>query len=149
MHMPKETNDRISKHMKKHAIPIIAFMCKQLQEAGCIVEPVKTDEPVSIWEAAITITKEDSEVEKSQFNFHNTFLEIFTVDRDADPLEFDEELDGDDQYIFDKIGSIIGGRLDLILGMLDGKTVEELYDEDRYERISKKTIEVPKGEEPF
>ena len=83
------------------------------------------------------------------FYFRNTFTEILCVDRDDDPLIFDPNILEDDTYLMDKIAKVLYGRLTLILGMLDGKTTEEIYTENpgMFERIRMRQIDPENPEE--
>lgn len=145
--MSKETKALLEEHIEKHGAPIMLFISTVLQRAGCKVKPI-TEPGDSIWDAAIRVSrvvdgKEDPMV--ARFNFHNTFIETLCVDRDDDPLIFDPEIlsDGDNiDYIAGKIKEIVEGRCTLLLGLMDGKSIEEVYNENpnMFERIRKKEI---------
>lgn len=142
----------MAEYIDIHGIPIMVYMISAITREGHHVEPI-IPESKNIWETAIKIINKNKDGKggmpsKSEFSFMNTFLEIFTVDRDDDPIVFDSKILEDEEYIIDKIGSVVGGRLILVLGMLDGKTAQEVYDENpgTFERIRIKEVDAPKGE---
>jgi len=148
MNASEETKELMQKYIKEHGIAIMGFTWKTLEEAGHKVKPSMDDG--NIWNAALEIINgnhvpdgDSSEFPvKSKFMFYNTFLEILTVDRDDDPLVFDPEILSDKEHIFHKISEVLSGRLTLLIGLLDGKSTEEIYNENpgQYERIRKKEV---------
>jgi hypothetical protein len=145
--MSDETNELLQKYIGIHGTAIMACISVMLDQQGYDVQPIKV-ESKNIWDAGLTIKKKDSkkkdgdDVNKVDYFFHNTFIEVFCVDRDDDPLVFDEKHDGDFEYTVNKIGSVLEGRYILIVGVLEGKTIEEIYEEnsDKYERVRKKMV---------
>lgn len=75
---------------------------------------------------------------KAVFYFRNLFLEIATVDRDAEPLQFDEKL-RDYRYFVSKASFIIKSKLEILLKLLKSKdtdkTIDEIFAEFNGERI--------------
>jgi len=75
---------------------------------------------------------------KAVFYFRNLYLEIATVDRDAEPLRFDEKL-RDHYYFVSKASFIIKSKLDILLKLLKSddtdKTIDEIFTEFNGERI--------------
>jgi len=75
---------------------------------------------------------------KAVLYFRNLYLEIATVDRDAEPLQFDEKL-RDYNYFSAKATHIIRSRLEILLKMLESKdtdrTIDEIFNEFDGERI--------------
>jgi len=143
--MSDETKELLAKYIGLHGIPIILCFSHMLQKLGLEVS-VKA-EGSSIWDAAIKIERENPNGDdiSSEFHFYNTFLEVLCVDRDDDPMVFDPKIldDGESiEYISEKIQTILEGRLIIIRGLLDGKSAEDVYNEnpDRFERISYKVI---------
>ncbi len=136
--MSDETKSLMEEYMSQHGLTIILYVCSQLQKDGCKISAPDNDFK-SLWDASIKITKKDKDGEDiiSEMYFYNTFVEIFCVDRDDDPLVFDPEILEDEKYIFGKIDAVLECRLTLILGMLNGKTAEEIYEKNpgMFERI--------------
>lgn len=141
--MSDETKELLEKHVGIHGTCILACMNIMLVKSGYNAEPIGV-ETKNIWEAGLRVTKDgnDGEVEKLDYYIHNTLVEIFCVDRDDDPLIFDEKHEDDFMYTISKIGSVLEGRYILITGAIDGKTVEEIYEENsnKFERITKKEV---------
>ncbi len=144
-----ETRKMMEKHVGIHGTAIMACMSVMLDKDGYKVEPILNDNK-NIWEAGLRITKDNDEVEGNdegvkhiEYYLHNTFVEILCVDRDDDPLIFDEKIEEDLKYTINKIGSVLEGRYILITGVLEGKTIEEIYEEnsDKYERVRKKIVD--------
>jgi len=75
---------------------------------------------------------------KATLYFRNLYLEIATIDRDADPLQFDEKL-SDYSYFLSKASFIIRSKLEILLKLLKSedvnKTIDEIYEEFKGERI--------------
>jgi hypothetical protein len=75
---------------------------------------------------------------KATLYFRNLFLEIATVDRDADLLQFDEKLN-DYGYFLSKASFVIKSKLEILLKLLKSedvnKTIDEIYEEFKGERI--------------
>ena len=53
----------------------------------------------------------------ADYFIHNTLIEIFCVDRDDDPLIFDEKHEEDMMYTIKKIGAVLEGRYILVTGI--------------------------------
>ena len=141
--MSDETAELIKEYLGLHGVSIMSMFCSDLAEKGCdIALPVKGG---NIWDASIRVTKEipDGEDIDSVFYFRNTFTEIFCVDRDDDPLVFDPEILEDGMYIFQKIEEVLKSKLIVLSGMIDGKSIEEIYNENpgMFERIRSKKVE--------
>jgi len=136
--MSDETKELMEKYIGIHGIFIMAFICMKLGEYGYDVEPQRNSG--NIWKASVKISKGDTQLE---YFFYNTFLEILCVDRDDDPLVFDPEILEDETRIFSKITEVLKCRLNLISGMIDKKSVEEIYNENpgMYERIRMRTVD--------
>jgi hypothetical protein len=138
-----ETKKLMQEHISKHGVPMMAYVCSALIEDGCSIDP--QDVGGNIWDASIKITKEvaDGDDIDSEFFFHNTFVEVLCVDRDDDPLVFDPEILTDDKYLFVKIAKVLTTRLTLLLGIINGQTAEEVYEEnpDMFERIRIKKVD--------
>ena len=75
---------------------------------------------------------------KATLYFRNLYLEIATIDRDAEPLQFDEKL-SDYSYFLSKASFVIRSKLEILLKLLKSddvnKTIDEIYDEFKGERI--------------
>jgi hypothetical protein len=75
---------------------------------------------------------------KAVFFFRNLYLEIATVDRDVEPLQFDEKL-RDYYYFVSKASFIIKSKLEILLKLLKSdntdKTIDEIFTEFNGERI--------------
>lgn len=141
--MSDETKALMEEHIGKHGVPIMIYMYKLLLNNGCKVVPSVPESTTSIWDATFEISK--GKDLSSKFFFHNTFIEILCVDRDDDPLIFDPEILGPDgfDYISDKIAGVLKCRITLLMGLFDGKTVEQIYNEnpDGFERIRMKKVD--------
>lgn len=82
------------------------------------------------------VVKGEAEV---KFFLHNLFLEIATVDRDEEPLRFDERL-LDFSYFLSKSAQLIRSKLRILLHLMEGKDIEDAIrriqaDAADYERI--------------
>jgi len=70
--------------------------------------------------------------------FRNLYLEIATVDRDAERLEFDERL-RDYAYFLSKTSSVVKSRLEILLKMLysedTDKTIDEIFNDFKGGRL--------------
>jgi hypothetical protein len=76
---------------------------------------------------------------EAQFYLHNLFLEIATIDRDAQPLMFDENL-RDFDYFLAKMGQLIASKLNVLFKMLGQENMDAAIesitkDAKQYERI--------------
>lgn len=74
-----------------------------------------------------------------KFFMHNLLLEIATVDRDENPLKFDEKLH-DAGYFLTKTTRLVGGRLWILLQLVSQDDVEAAIEKlsrkaGQYERI--------------
>jgi len=73
------------------------------------------------------------------FYLHNLFLEIATIDRDVQPLMFDEKL-RDFDYFMTKMGQLIASKLNVLLQVFGHEDLEAaieniVKDSKQYERI--------------
>lgn len=140
--MSDETKALMEDHIGEHGTSIMIYMYKLLLDNGCKVAP-SPSAPGSIWEATFEISRGGDTT--SKFYFHNTFIEILCIDRDDDPLIFDPEILGPkgSDYISDKIAGVLKCRITLLMGLFDGKTVEEIYNENpgRFDRIRMKKVD--------
>ena len=76
---------------------------------------------------------------EAEFYLHNLFLEIATIDRDAQLLMFDEKL-RDFDYFMTKMGQLIASKLNVLLQVLGHDDLEAAIeniakDSKQYERI--------------
>ena len=76
---------------------------------------------------------------EAEFYLHNLFLEIATIDRDAQPLMFDENL-RDFDYFLAKMGQLIASKLNVLFKMLGQEDMDAAIesiakDSKQYERI--------------
>jgi len=75
---------------------------------------------------------------KATLFFRNLYLEIATLDRDAEPLQFDEKL-SDYTYFLSKASFIIRSKLEILLKLLKSddinRTIDDIYEEFKGERI--------------
>jgi len=83
-----------------------------------------------------SIKKVEKEV---QFHLHNLFLEIAAIDRDAQPLMFDEKL-RDFDYFLAKMGQLIASKLNVLFRLFGHEdlnvAIEDIIkDSKQYERI--------------
>jgi len=112
--------------------PLIVSLVKMLlQAAGMNVEQKGSG-------AGLVFSIRSSEQE-AEFHLHNLFLEIATMDRDAEPLRFDERL-ADFDFLVDKIVRCIQSKLKvffLFFGEDDMDAAIDKISQDvkNYERI--------------
>jgi hypothetical protein len=112
--------------------PIIIEIVKTiLQTLGCDVR-----EEGSGLDLAFHIKSEGKEV---QFFLNNLLLEIATVDRDEDPLQFDENL-RDFDYFLAKTARLIASKLNVLFHFFGEEDVDAAIenitkDAKQYERI--------------
>lgn len=142
--MSDETKELLEKHVGIHGTAILACMSVMLIKNGYDAEPIGV-ETKNIWEAGLRIKKDGNkgDVNHADYFLHNTLIEIFCVDRDDDPLIFDEKHEEEGMmYTVNKIGSVLEGRYTLVSGMLEGKNIEEIYKENpgMFERIRQKEV---------
>jgi len=76
---------------------------------------------------------------EAEFYLHNLFLEIATIDRDEQPLRFDENL-RDFDYFLSKMARVIQSKLNVLLHFLGAEDVDAAIenitkDAKQYERI--------------
>ena len=144
--MSEETQELVKEYMGMHGVSIMAMVCSDLSKKGFIIGVPTV--PGNIWDASIRITKKvpDGEDMVSELYLQNTFIEVMCVDRDDDPLVFDPKILENGMYIFQKIECVVESRLTMIYGLMDGKTIEEIYEENpgMFERIRKKEIKKDK-----
>jgi len=79
------------------------------------------------------------EKKEAEFYLHNLFLEIATIDRDEEPLRFDEGLRGFD-YFLAKTARIVASKLNVLLRLFGEEDVDAAIenitkDAKQYERI--------------
>lgn len=74
----------------------------------------------------LIISKKDSKVDRMELHIHNMFMEIFTMDRDENPLRFDYGVI-DYDYFEKKYEDIINSRVSMIDTMMksDSKNLKE------------------------
>jgi hypothetical protein len=85
---------------------------------------------------AFSIKRDDKEV---KFFFHNLLLEITTIDRDQEPLRFDESL-RDFDYFLGKTSRTVASKLNVLFRLFGQEDMEAAIeniarDAKRYERI--------------
>jgi len=112
--------------------PVIAGLPRMLIEAA----GMKVEGKGAGMELEYIIKSKDKQV---SFYLHNLFLEVATIDRDEEPLRFDERLE-DFDYLVDKIIRCTCSKLKvlfLLLGEKDPATAVEkiLQHADNYQRI--------------
>jgi hypothetical protein len=76
---------------------------------------------------------------EAEFYLHNLFLEIVTIDRDEDPLQFDENL-RDFNYFLRKTAHVVESKLNVLFQLFGQDDVEAAIenitkDAKQYERI--------------
>lgn len=114
------------------ALPIVADVVRTFFKAfDCEVK-----EEGQGLDLAFSIKKGEKEV---KFYMHNLLLEIATIDRDANPLRFDERL-RDFDYFLAKTTRLVGSKLWILLQLLSEDDVDEAIenvcrDAKQYERI--------------
>ena len=74
-----------------------------------------------------------------EFYLHNLFMEIATVDRDEEPLRFDENL-RDFDYFLAKTARVVASKLNVLFKLLGAEDVDTALDSisqlaNQYERI--------------
>ena len=87
------------------------------------------------------------EDKRAVFYFRNMYLEIATIDRDTEPLQFDERL-GDYRYFLSKTFNVIKSKLDILHKLLKSKdtdkTIDEIFAEFNGGRILIEKVENPR-----
>lgn len=112
--------------------PVVVTIVKTiLQPLGCDVR-----EESSGLDLAFHIKSEGKEV---RFFLHNLLLEIATIDRDEDPLQFDENL-RDFTYFLRKTAHVVESKLNVLFQLFGQDDVEAAMenitkDAKKYERI--------------
>ncbi len=112
--------------------PVVAGAVKTaLQTLGCQVE--QKGQGIDL---VFVIKLNEKE---AGFFIRNLLLEIATVDRDAEPLKFDEKLQ-DCEYFMTKMLGLIRSKLNILLKLMgqddiDAAIEEIAKDADKYERI--------------
>jgi hypothetical protein len=114
------------------AAPIIARLARTvLKSHGYQVREEGTG-----FELVLSISTGHGEV---KFYLRNLFLEVSTLDRDEEPLRFDQDL-LDFGYFLSKTSDLIRSKLKLLLHLLETESVEEACkkiqaDSAGYERV--------------
>jgi hypothetical protein len=114
------------------AAPIITRLARMVLEG----HGYQVKEEGTGLELALSISTGHGEV---RFFLRNLFLEIATLDRDEEPLRFDEDL-LDFGYFLSKTADLIRSKLKLLLHLLETESVEEACrkiqaDSAGYERV--------------
>jgi len=112
--------------------PVIAGLPRMLIEAA----GMQIEEKGAGMELEFIIKSKDKQV---SFYLHNLFLEVATIDRDEEPLRFDERLE-DFDYLVDKIIRCTCSKLKVLFLLLGEKdpaaAVEKILQQaDEYQRI--------------
>jgi len=119
-------------HFLSSVSPVVVAIVKTiLQTLGCDVR-----EEGSGLDLAFHIKSEGKEV---QFFLNNLLLEIATVDRDEDPLQFDENL-RDFDYFLRKTAHVVESKLNVLFQLFGQDDIEAAMenitkDAKQYERI--------------
>jgi len=110
---------------------LTAFIGEKLFEHGYnVIAAIDED---SYWNSTLKVVGRKKEWEEEvsiDFFLRNTFLDIFAVDRKADPMIFDDRME-DDDFAKDKIREILECNINLISGQLEGMTLGEIYDDNQ------------------
>jgi len=114
-----------------------AFIGEQIFEHGYnVIAAIDED---SYWNTSLKVVRRKKEwEEEASLNMflRNTFLDIFAVNRKADPMIFDDRMNDDDDFAKDKISEILECHVNLVIGQLEGMTLGEIYD-DNQEKFDK------------
>lgn len=114
-----------------------AFIGEQLFEHGYnVIAAIDEDD---YWNNSIKISKRGTEWERKiteNLFLRNTFLDIFAVDRKADPIIFDDRMD-DEDFSKEKISEILECHINLVVGQLEGWSLGEIYDnnQEKFDKI--------------
>lgn len=110
-----------------------SFAADQLIKAGYNVDVRNTDK--SFWEHFIIISNKETHKLETWF-LKDTFLDIFAVDRKADPMVFDDRLN-DRKFAIYKMIEIIEGRMNIFAALVDGRSAAEVYEDypEKFDRI--------------
>jgi len=97
---------------------------------------VYKDDPLGGLDLTFSISAGEAQV---KFFLHNLFLEIATVDRDEDPLRFDERL-RDFDFFLCKTADLIQSKLRILLHLMEEEDIEAAVkkiqaDAADYERV--------------
>lgn len=110
-----------------------SFAADQLINAGYGAEVRNTHE--SFWEHFIIISNKETHKLETWF-LKDTFLDIFAVDRKADPIVFDDRLN-DRKFAIHKMIEILEGRMNIFAALVDGRSASEVYEDypEKFDRI--------------
>lgn len=119
-------------HFLYMALPIVAGIVRtSLQSSGCKVK----QEGCGL-DLAFSIKSGKKEI---KFDLHNLLLEIATIDRDEEPLRFDENL-RDFEFFLNKTSQLVQSKLKVLFHLLGEENVDAAIesiskDAKKYERI--------------
>lgn len=143
MNISDRTREMLGELVGKYGVTIMTATWMRLMEAeeSLLLEPSNAKSG-TIWDAALNIKTSDGKINTVLY-FYNSFLEIFTVDRDDDPLIIDTRILEDDEYLASKIKDVVDIRILLISGMINNdsnnmrESIEKVYNDnsEMFERI--------------
>lgn len=143
MNISDRTREMLGELVGKYGVTIMTATWMRLMEAeeSLLLEPSNAKSG-TIWDAALNIKTSDGKINTVLY-FYNSFLEIFTVDREDDPLIIDTRILEDDEYLASKIKDVVDIRILLISGMINNdsnnmrESIEKVYNDnsEMFERI--------------
>jgi hypothetical protein len=136
--IPQEFKDQVQKYIDaiendNWAKDVVLFAAKRLFNEG--YDAVVAIDEDNIWKDSIITVKIKTE-ESEDWEFKETWLDIFAVDRKTDPMIFDERMESQD-FAAEKILEILDCKVNLIFGAFEGFSAGEIYDKypEKFERI--------------
>jgi hypothetical protein len=112
---------------------VILFASKQLYDVG--YDAVVTIDTDSFWDSHVVVINRETD-ESEKWETMETWLDIFAVDRKADPMVFDERVE-DLEFASQKCVEILECKINLIAGALEGMSAGEVYDahSDKFDKV--------------
>ncbi len=139
--IPQEFKDQVKKYIDaiendNWAKDVVLFAAKRLFDAG--YDAVVAIDESNIWKNSIITIKMDTQ-ESEEWEFEETWLDIFAVDRKTDPMIFDDRMDVQD-FAAEKIIEILDCKINLIFGLFEGFSAGEIYDKypEKFEKVVKR-----------
>jgi hypothetical protein len=135
--MKTETeNNKINDFLAFITPAMVDHLTSVLRKAGFEVNREGTGMDLAL---SIKSTSEESDQKILKFYLHNLLMEIATIDRDEDPVRFDENL-CDFEYFLKKSESVIKSKLTVLSKLVCEEDVDVaiekvLENKEHYERI--------------
>jgi hypothetical protein len=139
--IPQEFKDKVKEYIdsienETWARDVTLFSAKQLFDAG--YDAVVAIDEDDMWRNKMTVIKVE-EQESEEWHFGETWLDIFAVDKKADPIIFDDRINERD-FAAAKMLEIIECKVNLVAGALEGRTAGQVYDNfpEKFNKIAER-----------